>query len=93
MFTTTANSARIWGILFAALALFSAIEVAMVKQSILIPMLGLIGFGALAAAYFMTRKRLSAAGQSAGKNTSLELGLQVVGIVAILARMYFRYLA
>jgi hypothetical protein len=93
MFTTTANSARIWGFLFGALALFSVYDLATEKQNMLIPALGVAGFGGLAVAHFMTSKRLAAAGQSPSKASSLEVAFLALGIVAILVRMYFRYVA
>jgi hypothetical protein len=93
MFTTTANSSRIWAILFGVLALLSGYELASATQSVLLPALGFVGFGTFAAASFLTYKRMSAAPQSGSKASTLEVGLQVGGIVAILARMYFRYLA
>ena len=93
MFTTTANSSRIWAILFGVLALLSAYELASATQSVLLPALGFVGFGTFALASFLTYRRMSAGGQNASKAPPLEVGLQVVGIVAILARMYFRYLA
>jgi hypothetical protein len=93
MFTTTANSARIWGFLFGALALFSVYDLATAKGAILIPALGLAGFGGLAVAHFFTSKRLAAAGQSPSKASSIEVAFLALGIVAILVRMYFRYVA
>jgi fucose 4-O-acetylase-like acetyltransferase len=92
MLTTTLKSARISGFLFAGMALISCVGVDMAKQSILVPMMSFIGYGSIAAAFFITHKRLTDSGQSASKHSSLEIGLLVAGLVAILVRICFQYL-
>ncbi len=91
MFKQTVNSARIWGVLFAVFALSAGYDVATAKQSILIPALGLVGFGAMAVASFITSKRLQENGEAPSKANAMETGFLAVGIIAILARIALRY--